>query len=97
MSVASLTARLAELERENEQLRHGLASRIVIEQAKGVLVERLDLPPKEVFDLIRSAARRSGMKLHTLAEEILKSRLTPELIEREIAHLRYNANRSGAG
>ena len=51
--------RIAELEAENTNLRKALASRIVIEQAKGVLIERLDLPPEAVFDLLRSAARRS--------------------------------------
>jgi AmiR/NasT family two-component response regulator len=86
-SLTSLQRRVAELELENEQLRHALASRIIIEQAKGVLVERLDLPPKEVFELIRSAARRAGMKLPELAAEILRSRVTPELIQQQIAHL----------
>jgi AmiR/NasT family two-component response regulator len=89
-------ARIAELEKENEQLRHGLASRIVIEQAKGVLVERLDLPPSDVFDLIRSASRRSGIKLHDLCTEILKSRVTPELIEQQIAHLRNASQPRGS-
>jgi AmiR/NasT family two-component response regulator len=86
-SLTSLRGRVAELELENEQLRHALASRIIIEQAKGVLVERLELPPKEVFELIRSAARRAGMKLPDLAAEILHSRVTPELIQQQIAHL----------
>jgi hypothetical protein len=75
-SLESAKARVAQLEQENEQLRHALTSR------------RLDLPPKAVFELIRSAARRAGMKLPVLAEEILKSRVTPALIDREIAHLR---------
>jgi AmiR/NasT family two-component response regulator len=94
--IAALRARMAEVEKENEQLRRALASRIVIEQAKGVLVERLDLPPDEVFELIRSASRRAGMKLHDLAAEILKSRLTPELIEQQIAHLTANREPGGS-
>jgi AmiR/NasT family two-component response regulator len=85
-----LRERIAELERENEQLRYALASRILIEQAKGVLVERLELPPKEVFELIRSAARRAGMKVPDLAAEILHSRVTPELIHQQIAHLQWS-------
>jgi AmiR/NasT family two-component response regulator len=80
--------RLAALEAENEQLRAALASRIVIEQAKGVLIERLDLPPEEVFDLLRAAARRARMSIHVVAEEILKSRVTPESIQRQIRHLK---------
>jgi AmiR/NasT family two-component response regulator len=80
--------RVAELEAENEQLRQALASRIVIEQAKGVLIERLDLPPEDVFNLLRAAARRARMSIHVVAEEILKSRVTPEHIERQIRHLK---------
>jgi AmiR/NasT family two-component response regulator len=87
-SVAVVQQRLAEVETENEHLRHALASRIVIEQAKGVLIERLDLPPEAVFELLRTAARRSRMKLHTVAAEILASRVTPEYIEGQIGHLR---------
>ena len=85
--LARLRAKVAELEELNAQLRHGLASRIVIEQAKGVLIERLDLPAEAVFELLRSAARRGRMKVHVVAGEILKTRVTPEYILREIQHL----------
>jgi AmiR/NasT family two-component response regulator len=83
-----LEDRLAALEVENAQLRAALASRIVIEQAKGVLIERLDLPPEDVFNLLRSAARRGRMSIHVVAEEILKSRVTPDHIAGQIQHLR---------
>ncbi len=83
-----LEDRLASLELENAQLRAALASRIVIEQAKGVLIERLDLPPEDVFNLLRSAARRGRMSIHVVAEEILKSRVTPDHIAHQIQHLR---------
>jgi AmiR/NasT family two-component response regulator len=75
------------LRRENQQLRTALTSRIVIEQAKGVLVERIDLPPEDVFQVLRMAARRSRRNIHELAEEILKTRVTPDYIQREIGHL----------
>jgi AmiR/NasT family two-component response regulator len=83
-----LEDRLAALEVENAQLRAALASRIVIEQAKGVLIERLDLPPEDAFNLLRSAARRGRTRIHVVAEEILKSRVTPDHIARQIQHLR---------
>jgi AmiR/NasT family two-component response regulator len=92
--LAALRARVEQLEAENEQLRIGLASRIVLEQAKGVLIERLDLPAEAVFELLRAAARRSRMKIHELATEILKSRVTPDYIEREIRHLMRGQRRS---
>ncbi len=75
------------LRTENGQLRVALASRIVIEQAKGVLIERIDLPAEDVFQLLRLAARRARRNIHELAEEILKTRTTPDYIEREIGHL----------
>lgn len=85
--LAELRARVAKLEEENAHLRIGLASRIVIEQAKGVLIERLDLPPDEIFELLRTAARRSNMNLHVLAAEVLQSRVTPDYILRQIERL----------
>jgi AmiR/NasT family two-component response regulator len=85
--IAALNVRVAELEKENAHLRVGLASRIVIEQAKGVLIERLDLPPEEIFELLRTAARRSNMKLHVLAAEVLQTRVTPDYILQQIERL----------
>jgi AmiR/NasT family two-component response regulator len=90
------TERIAELETENEQLRKALQSRIIIEQAKGMLIERLDLPEDAIFELLRSAARRSRMNLHELCAEVLRSRVTPEYIERQVAHLKPKRS-PGAG
>jgi AmiR/NasT family two-component response regulator len=87
----TLRRRNDELKRENAQLRTALGSRIVIEQAKGVLIERLDLPPEQVFPLLRAAARRARMNMHELSEHILRSRVNVEYIERELAHLRERA------
>jgi AmiR/NasT family two-component response regulator len=93
--LAELRARAADLEKQNEHLRVGLASRIVIEQAKGVLIERLDLPPDEIFELLRAAARRSRTNLHTIAAEILQTRVTPDYIMRQIQHLIPGDSSSG--
>lgn len=78
---------IEQLQQENAQLRTALATRIIVEQAKGVLIERLDLEPDAVWQLMRSAARRARMNVHELAEEILKSRVSPAYIEREIGYL----------
>ena len=56
--VNRLTRLVRTLRVRNQQLEQALSSRIVIEQAKGVLVERLALTPDEAFELIRTAARR---------------------------------------
>jgi AmiR/NasT family two-component response regulator len=93
-SILLLEQRVSELEGENANLRTALASRIVVEQAKGVLIERLDLPPEAVFELLRSAARRSRRKVQTIAAEILASRTSPAYIEQEIRHLMGGNSRS---
>jgi len=61
----------------NAQLQEALDSRVVIEQAKGVLVERLDVDVEEAFRILRFAARSNHQKLRELAAEIVASRETP--------------------
>jgi ANTAR domain-containing protein len=70
--------------RRAEQLQTALDSRVVIEQAKGMLRERLGLPIDSAFHLLRAAARNSGQKLQALAAEVVGSFSTPELIVREL-------------
>ena len=62
------------------QLQHALTSRIVVEQAKGMLAERYSLDPEAAFELIRLAARSNGLKVHALASSVLSSQETPRLI-----------------
>jgi AmiR/NasT family two-component response regulator len=65
---------------KNRQLEHALESRIVIEQAKGVLAERLEIRPDEAFELIRRAARHNRLPLRDLAAEVVATRETPDAI-----------------
>lgn len=74
--LAPLHARIDELETENENLRVAIESRVVIERAKGVLMARLDLPPEDVFELLRSSARRSRRNVRDVAAEIMDTRVT---------------------
>ncbi|GLZ79666.1 transcriptional regulator [Actinorhabdospora filicis] len=55
------------------QLRHALDSRVVIEQAKGVLAERTGLDMHECFELLRSAARNRNRRVADLARAIVDS------------------------
>ena len=52
------------------QLQHALESRVAIEQAKGIVAERLDLSTEEAFALLRSAARTNRTKLRDLAQAV---------------------------
>lgn len=57
-----------------EQLQAALNSRIVIEQAKGVIAERQGLDMDQSFTLLRTAARSTNRRLSDLAEEVVSGR-----------------------
>jgi ANTAR domain len=59
------------------QLETALRSRIVIEQAKGILAARLGLEPEECFQILRREARSRRTNLHELAEQVIRSRSVP--------------------
>jgi ANTAR domain-containing protein len=65
------------LARRCAQLQHALDSRIVIEQAKGVISERFLLDPEDAFDVLRRAARSNRMRIHDLAFRVVGSAETP--------------------
>jgi len=54
-------------------------SRVIIEQAIGILAERFDLPTPDAFEVLRSAARNSRREVKAVAEEVRASRETPHL------------------
>jgi hypothetical protein len=68
-----------------EQLQHALDSRIVVEQAKGILSERIGLEMDGAFSLLRYAARGAQMKIHALAQVVVDSDDTPEPVVRALA------------
>lgn len=66
-----------------EQLQHALNSRILIEQAKGMLAERAGLSLAEAFSAMRSYARCSGQGLSAVAHGVLDGSLqTSSLLTR---------------
>ena len=65
------------LQRHNAQLAHALESRVVIEQAKGVLAERYTLPIEAAFELLRRSARSSRVQIHDLAARVVREETTP--------------------
>jgi len=58
-----------------EQLQSALGSRITIEQAKGVLAERLRITVEDAFILIRGYARDHNLKLADTARAVIDSEL----------------------
>ena len=73
------------------QLEGALASRIVIEQAKGVLAERFGIGVDDAFQILRRSARAERMKIHELAAEVVSSPHTPAGITRALARARERA------
>ncbi|MGW0252011.1 GAF and ANTAR domain-containing protein [Nocardia goodfellowii] len=55
-----------------EQLQRALDSRVVIEQAKGIIANARGIGPDEAFVLIRNYARAQQAKLHTVAQAIIE-------------------------
>ena len=68
---------LSETERTSAQLQHALDSRIVIEQAKGILAERHDIDPAAAFDRLRARARNDNRKVHDVARAVVDGSLRP--------------------
>ncbi|MGH9091953.1 MAG: ANTAR domain-containing protein, partial [Acidimicrobiales bacterium] len=62
---------LARARRLAEQLQGALDSRVAIEQAKGVLAERLAVPVEDAFSLMRRHARNHRRRLDTVAREVV--------------------------
>lgn len=60
----------------NEQLTTALESRVIIEQAKGILAERHGVGVEEAFDLLRNHARNRNLRLRDLAADVVRGTVT---------------------
>jgi GAF domain-containing protein len=67
----------AEAQRLNEQLSAALTSRVVIEQAKGVLSERAGIDLAEAFSRMRGYARNNNRRLTEVAQDAIDGTLDP--------------------
>lgn len=73
-TMVSLTHQVGDLTQLSDQLQHALESRVIIEQAKGALSQRLGTSPDEAFELLRAQARGERRKLRDVAAEIVSRR-----------------------
>ena len=64
----------------NNQLNYALNSRVVIEQAKGVLAERMSLNMEQAFNLLRTHARNNNLRLVDVAQAMIDNNLAPDAL-----------------
>jgi hypothetical protein len=72
---AALVWRVRAHERDRalaDQLQHALDSRVVIEQAKGILSAQLGVTVDEAFEVLRSASRSRGDRIHQVATAVVE-------------------------
>ena len=66
----------------NQQLQHALNSRIVIEQAKGMVAQRQGLNMEQAFSALRTHARNHNLRLVDVAEAVISGTLAPPPLDR---------------
>ena len=60
----------------NDQLQFALDSRVLIEQAKGMIAERERMPVTDAFMLLRAHARNHNRRLVEVARDVIDNTLT---------------------
>ena len=71
----------AEAQVLNHQLTHALNSRIILEQAKGMVAERLGFDMQGSFAALRNHARSRNLRLSDVAESVIDGSLAPAQLE----------------
>jgi GAF domain-containing protein len=66
----------------NEQLNHALNSRVVIEQAKGMVAHREGLNMEQAFATLRNHARNHNLRLADVARDVIAGTLTAAALDR---------------
>lgn len=85
VQVEELNDLVEQLITERDQLAHALESRIVIEQAKGMLAERYKVTIEDAFLLLRKSARSARVRIHDLAADVVRGPETPQAVLRGLA------------
>jgi GAF domain-containing protein len=69
-----------------EQLQTALNSRVIIEQAKGVLAQRGDLTMAAAFDRLRRYARTHNARLSEVARKVVETDLAADVLNAPAVH-----------
>ena len=69
------------------QLRSALTSRVIVEQAKGLLREMLDVSVEEAFSLLRTYARANGEHLTDVSRRLMTDRYSRPMLVSALAEL----------
>jgi AmiR/NasT family two-component response regulator len=80
--LARIVAAAGVAQERQAQLQHALDSRVVIEQAKGMLAERLGIGVEDAFELLRQRARSSRVRVHELARAVVERDASAEELRR---------------
>jgi GAF domain-containing protein len=67
------------------QLNHALNSRIIIEQAKGILAERRGLDMEQAFKILRHHARDNNLRLTDVASDVVEGMILAPAVDRPSA------------
>lgn len=65
----------------NEQLQNALNSRVIIEQAKGMVAQRRNLNMEEAFAVLRDHARHHNLRLVDVAGDVISGTLTEAALD----------------
>ncbi|PZS22470.1 MAG: transcriptional regulator [Pseudonocardiales bacterium] len=71
-----------------EQLQTALNSRVIIEQAKGVLTQRGNLTMAAAFDRLRRYARTHNTQLSEVARQVIETDLAADILDAPTVHSR---------
>jgi GAF domain-containing protein len=66
---------MTEAQETADQLRVALRTRVVLEQAKGMIAQSQGLTPEKSFQLLRAYARNRGIRLTEAARQVVEGRL----------------------
>jgi GAF domain-containing protein len=65
----------------NQQLQNALNSRVVIEQAKGMVAERQNLNMEQAFSALRNHARNHNLRLADVAQAVISGSLAASALD----------------